>query len=340
MRWGFCGCRSPIRGYTGSNCATNALIYPLMLVNDTLPLSLPLQHWSLLRFQFLWAFNSPLPERIRNYPYYSYPIAAWLLSKGSLTLRFPSGEEHYRAGEWIFPKSAPGQQIFSDDAHLLSIRFYAEWPNGKPLFDHSRSIAFPQEEVPLLTKAGIRLAKQVAKQNPSGKFTHIYLSGTLDWYIDLQPIFTSWIMQYYKALSSRGYANEAIGLLQEPVRRCLDFLRNRPLTTPFREKELAEEVGLSVSQINKLFAQEAKTTPSAFWNHRRLTAAQSALIGSDESVKAIAFSLGFFSSETFSRWFHAQTGYCARTFRSLGQAPVKLHETATLALKKSRKSSV
>jgi transcriptional regulator GlxA family with amidase domain len=52
-----------------------------------------------------------------------------------------------------------------------------------------------------------------------------------------------------------------------------------------------------------------------------LVAAQSAVMGSKESIKVIAFNLGFSSPESFSRWFHANAAYSPKVFRTMMQSP-------------------
>ncbi len=268
--------------------------------------------------RLLWAYDDPVIVPLRHYPYCAIPTAAWLLRKGTLTLRFATTQESYSAGTWIFPRAMAGSQIFSDDAHLLSVRFHLDWLNGRPLFDSTRSLSFPAEEALELTAAGEALIgffqRRGMQDVPCGG-----LHASLSQYLGMQPAFGEWIRVYYETMVRRGVEPEPIGMLHESVRQALSYLNHRSLDTPFHERELVPVCHLSLSQINKLFVQQAKTTPAAFWNQRRLAAAQQELVGSQQSIKAVGFSLGFSSPETFSRWFHQQTGYAPRVFRASRQ---------------------
>lgn len=280
---------------------------------------LPLTHWNLLRMCLLWAFDSPVVPSIRRYPYCAYPCAAWLLRQGSVTLEFSSASETYGEGTWIFPRETPGRQIFSEDAHLLSIRFYIDWPNGKPLFDRSQSLTFSKDEMPAMTNAAERLVAFFQQRElpdiPCGTSPR----GSLSDFLEIQPLFSNWVKSYYETMVTLGQAPESIGALHQSLRRALSYLNNRSFCTPFHERELVPVCHLSLSQINKLFIQQAKTTPFALWNYRRLNVAQQELSNNRESIKSIAFNLGFSSPETFSRWFHQQTGYAPRIYRALRQ---------------------
>ncbi len=280
-----------------------------------------LEHWSLLRVRLLWIFDKELSKTARNHSYFPYPTAAWFIREGELMLRYPTGDETFTAGNWVFPKQMTGQQIFSEGTRLLSVRFFAEWEIGVPLFDRSRTVVIPGEAAPYLEATAVRLERYVRNNLRTSDEEALMLEGDLEHYLDLQPLISEWIRDYYKALSQHGYCAEIMGPMNDTVKRCIHYLQNRRHDRPFHERELAEHIGLSVSQINKLFSKQAKVTPKQFWNYRRLVAAQSAVMGSKESIKVIAFSLGFSSPESFARWFHANAGYSPKVFRTMMQSP-------------------
>ena len=68
---------------------------------------------------------------------------------------------------------------------------------------------------------------------------------------------------------------------------------------------------------DRLFMQQLQLTPTAFWNYRRIQSAQTALLGSEESIKSIAYSHGFSSPETFTRWFGQQRGLSPKQYRRI-----------------------
>lgn len=275
----------------------------------------PIEHWNLLRLELLWAFDRPLMESAYNYRYFSHPTAAWLIRRGDLTLRFPSGEEHYTAGQWVFPRQMSGRQIFSAGTELISLRFYAEWRSGLPLFPRGRSIAFEEADAPLLRKTAEPLAKYVQENLSTCDEKTILPYANIGNFMALQPLFINWISAYYQTFVAHGLIPEVIPPIGDAVRSAIAHLQTRPLNQPFHEKELAGHIGLSVSQLNRLFSRQAKVTPHEFWNYRRLETAQTLLLSGKERVKSIAYELGFASPEIFTRWFHHSTGYSPSQFR-------------------------
>ncbi len=285
-------------------------------MNDLL--KVPLNHWSLLRCKLGWAYDNPLGRRQWEWPYIPDPVAGWLIRKGSVTLRFASGEEeHYDEGMWVFPKAAGAMQIFTPGAHLLSIRFEAEWCYGVPILDRSRTVAFAGEEEPCLTRDGEALAAFIRKHYPEAHQSSYQLRGDFGFYLELQPIFMQWVGSYYRAMVARGVPFHTLQEFDARVRAALYAIENRPLAIPLTGKDLAHEAGCSVSQLNKLFVRQVGPTPLELWGRRRLAAAKSELLGSSQSIKVIAFDVGFSSTEHFTRWFRKSTGFAPSEFRRL-----------------------
>lgn len=277
---------------------------------------LPIEHWSLLRIQLLWIFDRPMLKTSLDYAYFPHPIAAWYLKKGSVTLSFPDGQESYSAGSWIFPRRQQGRQLFSPDTELISLRFYAEWQNGMPLFPRDKTVVIPDVVAPQLKTVAEALAAYARDSLTPSHYGGVMLKGALGAYFGLQPLVAQWINAWYQAFLSAGYEPNLLGPTSDTVQRCIEFLRNRPLHQPFREQELVEQARLSISQIHRLFIKHVKSTPKEFWDYRRTEFAQLALLGGKESIKSIAFSLGFQTPESFSRWFRGNVGYPPSDFRT------------------------
>ena len=65
----------------------------------------------------------------------------------------------------------------------------------------------------------------------------------------------------------------------------------------------------------KRAGKELEGIAGASYDRSMPKAAQHELMNSRESIKGIAFRLGFQTSESFSRWFHQHTGFPPRIFR-------------------------
>lgn len=79
--------------------------------------------------------------------------------------------------------------------------------------------------------------------------------------------------------------------------------------------ELAEVAGVSSRHFARQFQARLGTTPHAYINARRLTAASEMLLANQLKVRQIASAVGFSSVATFSRWFKDQTGMSPRRYR-------------------------
>lgn len=252
-----------------------------------------------------------------------HPTGAWFVRKGTVRLHFSEGSEHYAAGQWIFPKHAAGEQEFTDNAHILSLRFLAEWPNGKTVFDHSKTITIPEQKAPLLNEAAANLVAFIgARFAQDGRPND--LNTTLQEHFQLQSIFFTWLTAYHRTLQELGIAENTLNHFHQKLRLALHHLNNQPLSEPLQEKKLARRIGWSVSQLNKIFVREIGKTPTAFWNERRLGIARSKLVSETESIKAIAYELGFSAPENFSHWFRTHTGQSPRDHRRMNATAPKV----------------
>ncbi|MBN1672966.1 MAG: helix-turn-helix transcriptional regulator [Kiritimatiellae bacterium] len=83
----------------------------------------------------------------------------------------------------------------------------------------------------------------------------------------------------------------------------------------FSARNLARQVGLSVSQMNRVFRRRLKCSPQTFWNRQRLAAVRMALKDSGRSITEISNQFGFVDPAYFSRWFSKQAGCSAARYR-------------------------
>ncbi len=271
--------------------------------------TLPVKHWEHLRTRLVWAFDREVASIYHRRYYGPHPIAAWWLKCGSVKLNFGDGEEVYEEGAWVFPRRSEGVQAFSPNARIVSIRFYAEWPNGRTLFDRSKSISFPAGEAPALSEAAVDLIAAA----PPQKDKAFYL--TLEQFLNVQPFFDRWIAAYFQKMVSLKVEPCLTGAFNEKVRHILYYLRHRAMETPLHDKEMAAVAGLSISQLHRTFIRELGVSPLTIWNLRRLEVARFDLENDKDSIKSISFNLGFSSPEHFCKWFKQQTGSSPREYR-------------------------
>jgi AraC family carnitine catabolism transcriptional activator len=105
-------------------------------------------------------------------------------------------------------------------------------------------------------------------------------------------------------LSSAPQASPAIG---PALQRALDIMA-RTIEEPISCQDIAEAVGLSLRQLQRLFSQAFATTPSQHYMRLRLSKAHALLQQTDLPVTEVAVSAGFASPEHFSRVYRATFG--------------------------------
>lgn len=84
---------------------------------------------------------------------------------------------------------------------------------------------------------------------------------------------------------------------------------------PFDARKIAGDVGLSVSQLNRVFKSRFKTSPRKFWEQRRLLSVQAALSKNAKTLAEIADDHAFHDDAHFSRWFKKITGTTPSKYR-------------------------
>ncbi len=81
-------------------------------------------------------------------------------------------------------------------------------------------------------------------------------------------------------------------------------------------RTIAEDVGVSVPQLGRLFHRYAKQSPLCFWINLRLDHARWQLLNSNLSLTQIAFECGFSDAAHFSRQFKQRFEMSPKSFRN------------------------
>jgi transcriptional regulator GlxA family with amidase domain len=112
---------------------------------------------------------------------------------------------------------------------------------------------------------------------------------------------------------------------RHPIARRAVLLMELHVTNPISITGLAEQLGVSLKALERVFQAEFKTSPAAFYKKIRLDIAQRMLRETRKPIMNIALDCGFGDVSYFGRTFRAAFGMSPRAFRR--DAP----ETAQLA---------
>lgn len=99
------------------------------------------------------------------------------------------------------------------------------------------------------------------------------------------------------------------------VEQAVKIMRQK-LREPDTTQKLAEMLGSTVRQLNRVFLQHAQATPQEVWRDMRLQHARWRLLNSKRTITQIAHECGFSDSSHFSRWFKTKFGETPRSYRT------------------------
>jgi transcriptional regulator GlxA family with amidase domain len=85
-------------------------------------------------------------------------------------------------------------------------------------------------------------------------------------------------------------------------------IMDETIESPISPSLIAEQLGISTRQLERLFGRFLNSTPKHYFMEKRLHRAQNLLVQTDQSVTEIAMACGFQSTSHFSRVYRAHFG--------------------------------
>lgn len=273
------------------------------------------REWMNIKTDLVWVYDGEVPPQFRSGFWKSNHLSAWLLRRGSLVLKQEHAEFTVQAGQWVIPSPAGRQQDFSDDAHILSIRLRCAWPDGELLFPFGINHAFDEEDYPDLSAASENLVRTVKPYPYSDQISFEETPLRFAQYAALKAVLWQWIASFYEALVREGATPARVAIKDVRIERALAALHALPLSTPFREADLAAKVGLGLSQFVRLFRSEIGITPKRYFDRARFDFARRMVASDAVTIKEVAIELGFLRLSDFTRWFKIHCGFSPRAYR-------------------------
>jgi len=216
--------------------------------------------FSLLETGLIWAIVKAVEPASRHCLMYPEDIPVWRMQQGRVRLRHDDEEAVAGPGHWIFPPRGSVWHDFSDDAIVLSIRFRLRWPNGRELFDRSRTLIKRDGEAGAMREAAETLVRCFASESPRADLPAQALR-----HLAQQAALFHWLGSYVQAVERMGLSIETGRKIDPRVVRAQRLLDEAAIAKRLSRQRLAADVGWSLPQLTRRFKTEhGITAPAVF----------------------------------------------------------------------------
>ncbi len=236
-------------------------------------------------------------------------------SKGSkyLLVYVSSGEGKYRVNKKVY-------HVAENDFFVLPVRYATglesaeknRWSIYWAYFSGSQSRKMVQHLVgnrysPMKAKP---LVGRISQFNDI--LHHLELMENIENLVYANSRFYSFLCSFrLMVLSAKKYGSKD-GVIQS-----IEYMREN-ISNVISLEDLAEVAGLSVSHYCAMFRQKTMQTPMQLYTSMKIQRACQLLQNRNQTIKAIAYSLGFFDQYHFSKVFKQIMGVSPKEFRSHG----------------------
>ncbi|MEN8928257.1 MAG: helix-turn-helix transcriptional regulator [Flavobacteriales bacterium] len=137
---------------------------------------------------------------------------------------------------------------------------------------------------------------------------------------NLQIEMLQMMLKRYLILCTRVHKKQLTGVMEEPkvdLIREFNFLVETHFKTKHSVSDYADLLFKSPKTLSNLFSKVGSKTPLQYIHDRKMLEARRLLIHSKESIKQIAFEVGFEDIQSFSRFFKKNEGVSPSKFQEM-----------------------
>lgn len=278
------------------------------------PGTLRMADWARLRTEFIWVYEDAIAVPYREAREHLPGSSALLLLEGKVSVEAGHGEVNAAKGQWVFPCEGPRLQRFSPEARVLSLHFHLRWPGGESLFKWPTAIVSDAMAHPGLERHARRMLRIAQSRFPGAGAGMFWSHANIHTHFLLHHAFSAWLDAYIGVILEAGILPTRLNQIDPRIERAIQTMDDLPLDARFDKAWLAQLVGLSPSQLDRLFTRQLSVTPRQYFENRKLNHARELLNHTSLSIKQVAYEVGFRSLPFFSRWFREHTGRSPRQF--------------------------
>lgn len=277
--------------------------------------------WRGLRCEWLWVYRGAVPGCVKWSAEIPVPVGVFFVEQGSGRIRADGKDFTVKRGEAFFSAPGPRRHWFAPGTKLLSVGFRCLWPGGRPVFRAGLNFTAKSAQ---LRDATLALFHRVHGGRKTVTFREAVKPNThsLAAWASHEAAFQAWFAVWCEVLHHQGIAAESqrVKARRSRVDQLVEWLDSRPLnaTTPTLPRDFA----LGLRRADQLLQQHLGMSLRGYLERRRLNAACERVLGGEDTLKEIAFELGFRHASHFTAWFRRHVGMSPSIYRAHGGAAV------------------
>ena len=278
--------------------------------------------WLNLNLHLLWCHDNYMLESYEVDDTQTGPLrftehdnsGAWLVYEGWARVEQDGDVVTAMPGQWLIVKPGKRVQKFARNTRMLSVAFDARWPDGAHLFEHGLSLVIDEAEVPELKRSTTPMLRLMKKINP-GTWDARQDKVDIGTFLRIERLLCNWLLTLNKVLRRYGVIHAGKIGIDDRVRKAVELLNARNLSTPLDLENFAAQVGICENHLIRLFRQDLQSTPYQYFDKLRVEYACSRLKQQDTRIKETAVELGFEYLSHFSKWFKKHVGPSPREYK-------------------------
>lgn len=269
--------------------------------------------WNEVRCRLLWCYRNK-PTTIKG-SFETMNFILWYLLAGEVEVTSSGPPLKAEKGSWmvLVPGLGRRTQIFSPKSRILSIHISVEVGSAK--WEGPSAAVLPGSSE--LGVAAEALEQFTYRRHPSGvpPGGPILSISSFQEQIELSENIWGFWRFLAPQLATAGIRLCAPDLTHPVMAKSMSLIESWPMAAHWNRRELSQVVGVSASQLDRIWRETCGQTPFQFWSQRRLLYACSQLQTMERGVKEIAYELGFAHLSQFSNWFRRHQHTSPRTYR-------------------------
>lgn len=269
--------------------------------------------WSSVRCRLLWCYRNK-PATMKG-SFETMNFILWRLLEGEVDVTSSGLSLQAGKGSWmvLVPGLGRRAQTFSPQSRIFSIHFSLEV--GAAKWDGPSAAVLRSSSA--LDAAAKALEQFTYQKRPDGAPPGgaILATSSFEEQIEIREKIWSFWRLLAPRLAAEGIILRAPDLTHPVMAKTMELIESWPMAANWNRREVSEVVGVSASQLDRIWRETCGQTPFQYWSQRRLLYACSQLQQMERGVKEIAYELGFAHLSQFSNWFRRYQHTSPRTYR-------------------------